>query len=183
MELWLQYILYGQSSHSFQLQHALRHKSSSMDEKESEDENWPFWNVSDGTTLAAGEEGQICLQQGASDISTHPCGHFHASVWQRPLFTDSTVDTNVIATASIDVAGHWLRPISLSKPHSISGQIPSEWKEANITPIPKSGGKKDISNFRPISFLPVIAKLMEFFVTRQLREYIQCKLKNTRVKP
>ena len=44
MELWLHFIpftilemLYGQSSHSFHLQHALRHKSSSMNEKESEE--------------------------------------------------------------------------------------------------------------------------------------------------
>ena len=55
----------------------------------------------------------------------------------------------------------------------LSGQFPSEWKEANITPIPKSGDQKDINNFRPISVLPIIAKLFEFFVTKQLREYME----------
>lgn len=43
--------------------------------------------------------------------------------------------------------------------HSLlSGRFPSEWKEARVTPVPKSGNKDSISNYRPVSIIPVIAK-------------------------
>lgn len=38
------------------------------------------------------------------------------------------------------------------------GQVPSEWKEANISPVPKAGDKGDVNNYRPISVIPIIAK-------------------------
>jgi len=39
--------------------------------------------------------------------------------------------------------------------------IPSEWKSAKVTPIYKSGNKSDPNNYRPISVLPLISKVME----------------------
>ena len=50
-----------------------------------------------------------------------------------------------------------------------SGEIPSDWKKANVTPVPKSSTATSlVSNFRPISVLPVIAKVFESVVHQQL---------------
>ena len=49
-----------------------------------------------------------------------------------------------------------------------SGVVPSDWKLAKVTPIYK--GKGDLSdpgNFRPISVVSTVAKLMEKIVTKQ----------------
>ena len=54
-----------------------------------------------------------------------------------------------------------------------SGQFPTEWKQANVTPVPKSGDSHLISNYRPISVIPVIAKVFETLIHRQMYEYLQ----------
>ena len=52
----------------------------------------------------------------------------------------------------------------------LTGHFPSEWKDANITPRTQI---QDVNSYRPISILPIIAKLFEFFVTKQLRDYLK----------
>ena len=41
------------------------------------------------------------------------------------------------------------------------GRIPDAWKAARVTPIPKGGDANDPNNYRPISLLPIINKLLE----------------------
>jgi len=53
---------------------------------------------------------------------------------------------------------------SLTKLFNLSlkfGKVPSDWKFARIVPIPKSGNPVNPSNYRPISILPVLNKLLE----------------------
>ena len=58
--------------------------------------------------------------------------------------------------------------------HSLeSGQIPQEWKSANVTPVQKGGSNVDISNFRPVSVLPVVSKVFERLLHQQLYDYLQ----------
>ena len=52
------------------------------------------------------------------------------------------------------------------------GVFPSEWKQANVTPVPKSGDRHMVNNYRPISVIPVIAKVFESMVHGQLYEYL-----------
>ena len=42
-----------------------------------------------------------------------------------------------------------------------SGNVPLEWKQANVVPIHKKGDKSDISNYKPISLTSLVAKIME----------------------
>ena len=51
--------------------------------------------------------------------------------------------------------------------------IPKEWKMAFVTAIYKRKGKTDdLSNYRPISILPTIGKLLEFAVKEQVVHYL-----------
>ena len=55
-----------------------------------------------------------------------------------------------------------------------SHTVPSPWKLALIHPIQKSPKSTDITNFRPISILPTIAKITERVVYEQLFTYFTC---------
>ena len=51
-------------------------------------------------------------------------------------------------------------------------KFPNQWKEANVAAIWKGKGSKgDPSNYRPISILPVLARMFEKFVAKQLTRY------------
>ena len=49
-----------------------------------------------------------------------------------------------------------------------TGLFPSEWKSAKITPIHKSGSRSNFDNYRPISVLPAISKVMDFLNENKL---------------
>ena len=52
------------------------------------------------------------------------------------------------------------------------GRLPVEWKAANLTPVHKKGLKEPAENYRPISLLPIIAKVLERFVCKQLYGHV-----------
>jgi len=41
------------------------------------------------------------------------------------------------------------------------GELPDEWKMARVSPIPKSGNHSDPGNYRSISLLSLLSKLLE----------------------
>ena len=49
-----------------------------------------------------------------------------------------------------------------------TGVFPEEWKIARVTPIFKAGARDDLGNYRPVSILPVVSKLLEKVVHDQL---------------
>ena len=53
------------------------------------------------------------------------------------------------------------------------GEIPSEWKEAKVTPIFKSGKRNEGNSYRPISVLPLISKIMEHTIQVQLVAFLK----------
>ena len=52
------------------------------------------------------------------------------------------------------------------------GQIPKDWKISNITPIPKSGKPFLVNNYRPISLLSLVSKILERIVHSNLMDYL-----------
>ncbi len=52
------------------------------------------------------------------------------------------------------------------------GEIPTQLKTAIVTPIYKSGSRNDMNNYRPISVLPIVSKIMEKIVAYQFLEYL-----------
>ena len=58
----------------------------------------------------------------------------------------------------------------------LTGEVPMEWKAARVVPIFKSGDRESTNNYRPVSILPIISKIIEKFVHESLYEYLS-KLK------
>ena len=52
------------------------------------------------------------------------------------------------------------------------GKLPAEWKHALITPIPKSTEMAAVSNYRPISLLPLLSKVLERHVHSLLLKHL-----------
>ena len=56
-----------------------------------------------------------------------------------------------------------------------SGQVPGDWKEANVTPIFKKGQKSSPGNYRPVSLTSVSCKMMEAIVKDDIVHYLDKK--------
>ena len=54
-----------------------------------------------------------------------------------------------------------------------SGFIPRAWKQSNVSPIHKGGSCDDPGNFRPISIILIIAKVLEKLIANQLLNYFE----------
>jgi hypothetical protein len=47
-----------------------------------------------------------------------------------------------------------------------TGQIPEDWKNANIVPIFKKADRSKPSNYRPVSLTSVASKILEHIIVR-----------------
>ena len=54
-----------------------------------------------------------------------------------------------------------------------TGDIPVDFKIAKVTPVYKSGSSKETDNYRPISVLPIMSKILEKVVHCQLVQYLE----------
>ena len=53
------------------------------------------------------------------------------------------------------------------------GEVPEDWKLANVTPLFKKGDKTDASNYRPISLTSVCNKLLEHILHSQIMKHLE----------
>ena len=53
-----------------------------------------------------------------------------------------------------------------------TGVFPSQWKNARIVPVHKSGSTSSVGNYRPISMLPFLSKIIEKLVHQQLMKFL-----------
>lgn len=52
-----------------------------------------------------------------------------------------------------------------------TGTFPEKMKIARVSPIFKAGKKQDCNNYRPISVLPVLSKILEKVIQKKLSEF------------
>lgn len=88
-------------------------------------------------------------------------------------------------TKATGLDGFGVRLLKLSAPATVTsithicnlslemGQFPKLWKEAKVTPIFKKGSKENCSNYRPVSVLPILSKILERHVFQHLYEFLQ----------
>ena len=87
------------------------------------------------------------------------------------------------ASGHDDISGLMLKQTALSITSVVTqlfnisiklGELPDEWKIARVSPIPKSRNKSDPGNYRPISLLSVLSKLLEKHIRNLLLDHLQC---------
>ena len=125
----------------------------------------------------------------ASPFLTHPNQVFHGSTPSRPQPVDMGTITLIIKhlnnTNSYGSDGIQLKYIKDALPvivfyitviintSIVTGMFPCPWKFPYVTPFFKGGDRDDITNYRPISILPILSKVLEKVVATQLMEYLE----------
>ena len=54
------------------------------------------------------------------------------------------------------------------------GSFPACWRQANVTPIPKSPPSSSVANYRPISITSVLSKVFDRLVSVRLGRFMEC---------
>ena len=86
------------------------------------------------------------------------------------------------ATGSDNIPAHVLRACATSLAYPLSklfsqclreGTQPDLWKTATVVAVHKRKSKSDVRNYRPISLLPIISKVMESIVNRSIMNFYE----------
>lgn len=75
----------------------------------------------------------------------------------------------IFVKRTFTVIGHVILNVVNNSLHT--GHVPDSWKKALVYPIHKGGALNDPSQFRPISVVPLLAKITERIVQTQLYSY------------
>ncbi|KFP07012.1 RNA-directed DNA polymerase from mobile element jockey, partial [Calypte anna] len=66
------------------------------------------------------------------------------------------------------------RPLSIIFSKSwVTGEVPEDWRIANVTPVYKKGKKEDPGNYRPVSLTSIPGKVMEQLVLLTISRHIK----------
>ena len=105
------------------------------------------------------------------DISLSPC-EFAAAL--RSLDVSKATGPDEISARLLKETTEQIAPsLTLLYNKSLeTGVFPDEWKLANIVPIHKKDNKDHVENYRPISLLSIISKVLERCVLIRLRDHL-----------
>jgi len=56
-----------------------------------------------------------------------------------------------------------------------TGEVPEDWRKANVTPIFKKGKKEDPGNYRPVSLTSIPGKMMEQLILEAIMKQVEEK--------
>ncbi|KAK4815646.1 hypothetical protein QYF61_005208 [Mycteria americana] len=80
-----------------------------------------------------------------------------------------------------ELAEELTKPLSIIYQQSwITGEVPADWRLANVTPVFKKGRKEDPGNYRPVSLTSVPGKLMEQIILSAITWHVE---NNQGIKP
>ena len=83
----------------------------------------------------------------------------------KAIGTDN-VPANLLKYSAVEISSPLCFLINLSLK---TAKVPTEFKHVLIASIQKSGSVTDMNNYKPISILPIISKLLEKSIHKQLR--------------
>ena len=92
----------------------------------------------------------------------------------KHLQTSKSTGLDNIPAKMLKIAAHVIAP-SLTYIFNLSvstGIFVDDWKDARVNPVYKEGCRRNIGNYRPVSILPIVSKVFEKEVFRQLYQYL-----------
>ena len=92
----------------------------------------------------------------------------------KALDVNKATGPDEISPRLLNMAGETIVP-SLTKLINLSltsCKVPDSWKKANVTPIHKKGDKDKVNNYRPISLLPTVSKILEKIVFKHVYNFL-----------
>ncbi|GAB0199184.1 mitochondrial enolase superfamily member 1 [Grus japonensis] len=76
-----------------------------------------------------------------------------------------------------ELAEELAKPLSIIYQQSwLTGEVPDDWRLANVMPIYKKGQKEDLGNYRPVSLTLVPGKTMVQLILSVLTRQVTCKV-------
>ena len=79
------------------------------------------------------------------------------------------ISGRILKEAGLAIVPSLTKIIKLSLETSL---VPKHWKKANVIPIHKKESKNLVTNYRPISLLPIVSKVLERIVFRNLYNFL-----------
>ena len=133
--------------------------------------------------------GQICIDKLQLYFNQHLPDKFKCNYPQMPdICINLNGITKLLSNLRPDKAAgpDEIRPIVLKELRSeiapiiqliferslATGEVPSDWTKANVSPIFKKGDKSDPANYRPISLTCVLCKVMEHIIASNLTKHL-----------
>ncbi len=110
-----------------------------------------------------------------AQFSLHCVSEEYVKYELRKLKTNKAIGLDKISAKLLKDASEVIAP-SIQKLINMSITqccFPDLWKSAKITAIFKSGNPQDCDNYRPISILPTLSKILERAVKSQLYNYLE----------
>ena len=141
-----------------------------------------FVNIGPALAAEYEEESYNTAQTTNDNINSFPCAQFKFS----PILVDNVASTlrglKANKTTGLDKIPAKILKLSasivaLSLTYIVNlslakGMYIDDWKRARVTPIFKSGDRRQCANYRPISILPAVSKVFEKEVFRQVCSYL-----------
>ena len=116
------------------------------------------------TSEPSQERRRLCQlsPDGSKSFTKHRLPQSHWSWWYSwPFAKEMCPERGTIPYSKISIASFAAR------------ELPQTFKQADITPVYKSGDRETLpSNYRPISLLPIVSKLLEKIVSTQLKAFL-----------
>ena len=84
--------------------------------------------------------------------------------------TLENISTHVFKDAALIMPKRFTKILNLAV---VNQHIPVSWKIAKVTPLPKSGDIHNVSNYRPISQLPIPGKILERLIHTQISQLLE----------
>jgi len=74
----------------------------------------------------------------------------------------------------INIANEISLPLAIIfKESLLTGLLPEDWKNANVTPIFKKGSKEIAENYRPVSLTSHVCKVLERIITQDMNKHLE----------
>ena len=81
-----------------------------------------------------------------------------------------SVSAKMLKQTALSIAPSLTKLINLS---ITTGCFPEDWKIARIVPIPKADNRSSPANYRPISILPIISKVLEGHISSRIMNHLE----------